>query len=133
MHTLRLSVTDFRASLVQTVRDARAPRLQDRSGSWLDHARRARAGLRPRLRRRDRLESNRMRVLTPRRAHPLGSRQRVSAYPPLCGRWCKGDYLHGTGGGRLPGGRLATKLVGIGCRFVVESLYESTRHGAHSL
>ena len=52
---------------------------------------------------------------------------------PLCGRWCKGDYVHGTGGGRLPGVRLATKLVGIGCRFVVESLYESTRLGAHSL
>ena len=52
---------------------------------------------------------------------------------PLRGRWCKRDYVHGTGGGRLPGGRLATKLDGIGFGSVVESLYESTRHGAHSL
>ena len=52
---------------------------------------------------------------------------------PLRGRWCKGDYVHGTGGGRLPGGRQATKLVGIGSRFVVESVDESTRLGARSL
>ena len=64
---------------------------------------------------------------------PFGESAAGSLCLPLRGRWCKGDYVHGTGGGRLPGGRLATKLVGIRCRFVVESLYESTRHGAHSL
>jgi hypothetical protein len=51
----------------------------------------------------------------------------------LRGRWRKGGYLHGMGGGRLPGGRQATKLVGIVSRFVVESLDSNTRHGAHCL
>ena len=61
------------------------------------------------------------------------SRQQGLRVPPLRGRWCQGDYVYGTGGGRLPGGRLATKLDGIGFGSVVESLYESTRHGAQSL
>ena len=52
--------------------------------------------------------------------------------PPLCGRWCKGDYVHGTGGGRLPGGRLATKLDGIAFRNVLENLNVNGRHGMRS-
>ena len=50
----------------------------------------------------------------PASAYPLGSRQRGLCVSPLRGRCSKGDYVHGTGGGRLPGGRLATKLDGIG-------------------
>ena len=58
-------LTDFRTSLVQTVRDARAPRVQDRSGPWVDQGRRALAGLRHRLRRRGRPESRHLHVLIP--------------------------------------------------------------------
>ena len=72
---LRLSVTDFRTSLVQAVRDARAPQVQDRSGMWVGHGRRARAGRRPRLRRPGRLESRRLHVLTP---HRLSFRESVA-------------------------------------------------------
>ena len=125
-------LTDFRTSLVQTVRDARAPRVQDRSGTWVDHGRRARAGLRPRLRRRGRLESRHLHVLIPRIGSPLESRSRGLCVPPLRGRWRKGDYLHGTGGGRLPGGLVATKLDVKVNGSVVESIDESERHGAHS-
>ena len=50
------------------------------------------------------------------------SRQQGLRAPPLRGRWCKDDYVYGTGFGRLPGARLATELDGIGFRSVVESL-----------
>ena len=50
------------------------------------------------------------------------SRQQGLRVPPLRGRWCKGDYVHGTGGGRLPGGRAVTKLDGMVFRNVLESL-----------
>ena len=46
----------------------------------------------------------------PRIGSPLESRSRGLCVPPLRGRWRKGGYLHGMGGGRLPGGLVATKL-----------------------
>ena len=52
--------------------------------------------------------------------------------PPLRGRWHKGDYLHGTGGRRLRGGRAATEIVGKVTGSVVESVDESERNGAYS-
>ena len=59
------SAGDSRASRVARGRGGRAPRVQDRSGPWVDQGRRALAGLRPRLRRRGRLESRHLRMLTP--------------------------------------------------------------------
>ena len=62
MHSLDLSdacahpsAGDSRASCVARGRRGRAPHVQDRSGVWVDHARRAPAGIQPRLRRRARL------------------------------------------------------------------------------
>ena len=49
--------------------------------------------------------------------------------PPLRGRWCKGDYLHGMGGGRLPRGLVATKLEVKVSGSVLESVDESDRNG----
>ena len=60
------------------------------------------------------------------------SRQQGLRVPPLRGRWCQGDYVYGTGGGRLPGARLATKLDGIPFRSVLESLDLSSHHGMRS-
>ena len=60
------------------------------------------------------------------------SRQQGLRVPPLRGRWCQGDYVYGTGGGRLPGGRLATELDGIVFRNVLERLNQSTRYGMRS-
>ena len=63
---------------------------------------------------------------------PLVSRQQGLRVPPLRGRWCQGDYVYGTGGGRLPGGRVVTELDGIVFRRILESLDQSTRHGTRS-
>ena len=42
--------------------------------------------------------------------------------PPLRGRWCQGDYVYGTGGGRLPGARAGIEIDGICFRSVLERL-----------
>ena len=76
------SAGDSRASRVARGRGGRAPRVQDRSGPWVDQGRRALAGLRPRLRRRGRLESNRLHVLNPRRLTLWGVGSGVSVSPP---------------------------------------------------
>ena len=66
---------------------------------------------------------------SPRRYHTFGGRSRGLCFSPLRGRWRKGGYLHGMGGGRLPGGLVATKLDVKVNGSVVESIDESERHG----
>ena len=56
------------------------------------------------------------------------SRQQGLRVPPLRGRWCKGDYVLGTGGAGIPGGRAATELNGIGIGIVLESLALTLEH-----
>ena len=60
------------------------------------------------------------------------SRQQGLRVPPLRGRWCQGDYVYGTGCGRLPGGLAVTELDGIVFRRDLESLNQSTRYGVRS-
>lgn len=61
------------------------------------------------------------------------SREGGRCVSPLRGRWHKGDCLHGTGGRRVGGGRVATELdcVGFGC--IVETLFDDDWIGACTL
>ena len=78
------------------------------------------------------------RVASPTHTDPLVgsllvSREGGRCVSPLRGRWHKGDFLHGTGGRRLGGGRVATELdcVGFGC--IVETLFDDDWIGACTL
>ena len=78
----RPSATDSHTSRGADGRGARAPGVQEGWGVRVDDGGCERARLQPRLRRRGRLESNRLHVLTPRRLTLWGVGSGVSVSPP---------------------------------------------------